>query len=203
MKKLSKWEVEFINNIVDNELSEFYVINKRYRHFWHARSVTISCRVRDKNSFNTAPEIAQNIRAYLLGEDDQFLKEVSETADRVQTSDMKQLEQFAISFARKQGMDEQEAKKNIGLIIMGIPKEELKGALALENVVSCRLLGYEKEFFYLKCYSVGMLPVYIMRVLYHTKYDHRAQSQIQWEEYYQELEEKIDFNEYVERIKFE
>ena len=95
----------------------------------------------------------------------------------------------------------------MGLIIMNLPEEEKRAALHLENVVTCNLLGYEKEFFYLKCYSRFILPVFMLRILYHTKYDHA-----EFKEWLEDEKENgydltdpykgLEFSWYLDKIRF-
>jgi len=94
---MSQKILQDVDNFVDNKLSDYYYYNKRKRHFWHSRSITISCRVRDKNNFNNAPDMAINIRAFLLKYEEKFLKEVWSTANKLQEKDMKQLRNYVSS----------------------------------------------------------------------------------------------------------
>jgi len=193
---MSTKEIKFIDNIVDKKVSEYYYHNKRFRNFWHSRSVTISCRVREKNAFNKGLEISKNIRAFLLGEDTKFLETFNKIANSIRKRDLKIVENYCIFRGIDNGMSKEKAKKNVGLIARSLEDGELRKALNLEYVISCRLLGYEKEFFYLKCYSRGEQPVFVMRVLYHTGYDHSNGK------YMEILNEKIEFEELVRKIKF-
>ena len=134
---MSQKILQDVDNFVDNKLSDYYYYNKRKRHFWHSRSITISCRVRDKNNFNNAPDMAINIRAFLLKYEEKFLKEVWSTANKLQEKDMKQLRNYVSS--RFSDTPKEELDKKMGLIIMSLPEEEVKSALGLDYVVSCRL----------------------------------------------------------------
>jgi len=203
---MSQKILQDVDNFVDNKLSEYYYYNKRKRHFWHSRSITISCRVREKNNFNNAPDMAINIRAFLLEYEEKFLKEIWSTASKLQERDMKQLRNYVYSCFPD--TSKKELDKKMGLIIMSLPEEEVKSALRLNYVVSCRLLGYEKELFFLKSYKIGLLPAFRLRSLYHTNYDHIN--------FIKEIEETkkelglevcdpykgIDFSLYLEKIKF-
>lgn len=205
-KKMSQKILQDVDNFIDNKLSDYYYYNKRKRHFWHSRSTTISCRVRDKNNINTAPDMAINIRAFLLKYEEKFLKEVWSTANKLQEKDMKQLRNYIYSLFPD--VSEEELNKKMGLIIMNLPEEEIKGALNLAYVVSCRLLGYEKELIFLKAYKIGILPAFILRSLYHTNYDHNNFIR-DIEEIKEELSlevcnpyKGIDFSLYLEKLKF-
>jgi len=203
---MSQKILQDVDNFVDNKLSEYYYYNKRKRHFWHSRSITISCRVRDKNNFNHAPEMAINIRAYLLKYEYKFLKEVWNIEGKLQEEDREQLRNYVYSLFPN--TPKEELDKKMGVIIMSLPEEEVKGALELNHVVSCRLLGYEKELIFLKSYKIGILPAFLISCLYHTKYD-----QINFIKGIEETKEElglkicnpykgIDFSLYLEKIKF-
>ena len=168
---LSTKEIDYVDNIVDKEKSEFYFINKKKRNFWHSKSQSISCRVREKNNFNIAPGIAKNIRAFLLNEDDKFKSYFYETMKEINRKDQEEIQKYVISLVqfKHPSLSKEEILKNIGLYIGSLDEYAIKDALKLDEVVSCRLLGYEKELFYLKCYTYSFLPVFVMRCLYHTK----------------------------------
>lgn len=183
---------------MDKEDSEYYLINRRKRHFWHSRSITISCRVREKNEFNIAPDMALNIRAFLLNEEKYFNKVISSVMKVINEKDMKQLRSYIYSCYPNKSREELD--KNMGLYVGNLNEEEIKGALELNEVVSCRLIGYEKELFYLKCYYLGFLPVFMLRVLYHTKYSHLKLKRSL--DYGNSLDKGIDFEYYLEKIKF-
>ena len=102
----------------------------------------------------------------------------------------------------------EELDKKMGVIIMSLPEEEVKSALRLVQVVSCRLLGYEKELIFLKSYKMGILPAFLLRCLYHTEYDH-----LEFIKYVEETKEElslevcdsykgIDFSLYLENLRF-
>lgn len=167
---MSRKILQDINNLVDNQSSEYYYYNKRKRHFWHSKSVTVSCRMRDKNEFNRAKDIAINIRAFLLNKDKKFLDKVWSVANELRKKDMDILKNYIYSLCPNSSKEELD--KKMGLIIMSLPEEDIRAGLNLQYVVSCRLLGYEKEFFYLKCYWIGIWPSFILRCLYHTEYLH-------------------------------
>jgi len=203
---MSQKILQDVDNFVDNKLSEYYYYNKRKRHFWHSRSITISCRVRDKNNFNHAPEMAINIRAYLLKYEYKFLKEVWNIEGKLQEEDREQLRNYVYSLFPN--TPKEELDKKMGVIIMSLPEEEVKGALELNHVVSCRLLGYEKELIFLKSYKIGILPAFLLRSLYHTNYDHinfiREIEGIKKELGLEVCDpyKGIDFSLYLEKIKF-
>ncbi len=198
LKKLSKIFFDVVNNIVDNDKSEYYKINKRKRNFWHSQSTTISCRVRNKNSFNNAPEMAANIRAFLLDEEKYFLNVVSAVMKYIHNEDGKQFKNFI--YAKHPNVSKEELDEKMGLLVLDLDDNEKKEVLGLQEVVSCRLLGYEKELFYLKCFSFGILPVFMLRVLYHTKYSHLKLKRML--EVQEDLYKGIDFNHYLEKIRF-
>lgn len=204
---MSQKIVQDINNIVDKEKSEYYRINKRKRLFWHSKSVTISCRVRNKNNFNKAPEMALNIRAFLLGEEKYFDKIRRAVTRRINEEDRQKLRQYVYDRFIDDLHDEEKQKekldKKMGLIIMSLDESEIRAALNLEYVVSCRLLGYEKELFYLKCYSWGILPVFMLRVLYHTKYSHlKLKKYVDDNSNLIDPYKGLDFSWYLDKIRF-
>ena len=90
--------------------------------------------------------------------------------------------------------------KNIGLFVKSLTENEVREALNLREVVSCRLIGYEKELFYLKCYTFGILPVFMLRVLYHTKYSHLKLKKLMEDD--DSLYKGVDFGEYLNKINF-
>jgi len=184
LKILSIEFFRMINNIVDNQESEYYFVNKKRRYFWHSRPISISCKVREKNNFNDANNFRNNIRAFLLNEDNNFFKELSKTWEKVIQSDYDLLREFVKDLYPK--IEE----KKIGIVLMNMDPLEKKRALGLEIVVTCRILGYENEFFYLYCYWLCLLPVLMLRVLYHTDYCHPEQI------------EEIEFIDLLSRIKF-
>lgn len=186
------------NYIVDSKESEFYFVNRKKRLFWHNRSLSISCRVRNRNEFNKAREFSANVRAFLLNEEPFFLKKMSAVMTYLTKEDQKQLRNYV--YARFSDIDKEELDKNMGLIIRDFSKEEIRDALNLEDVVSCRLLGYEKELFFLKSYIISYLPVFLLRVLYHTKYSHlKLLKSLENED---DLYKGINFEEYLEKITF-
>ncbi len=195
---MSKRILEVVNNVVDKDDSEYYKINKRKRHFWHSRSTTISCRVRNKNNFNNAPDMALNIRAFLLNEEKYFEKVIVAVMRYLHEEDMKQIRQYIYSCYPDKSKEELD--KNIGLLVRDLTENEIREALNLHEVISCRLLGYEKELFYLKCYTFGILPVFMLRVLYHTKYSHLKLKKLM--EYDDSLYKGIEFGEYLNKIHF-
>lgn len=205
---MSQKIVQDINNLVDKEKSDYYWINKRKRLFWHSKSVTISCRVRNKNNYNKSPEMALNIRAFLLGEEKYFTKKFITVMRRLNEEDQQQLRNYV--YSRYNAYTEErktELDKKMGLIIGSLEKDELKGALNLDKIVSSRLLGYEKEFFYLKCYSWGILPVFMLRVLYHTKYSHlklKKRLYLDKEDGYELTDpyKGLEFEFYLDKIRF-
>ncbi len=195
---MSKRILEVVNNIVDKDDSEYYLFNKRKRHFWHSRSTTISCRVRNKNEFNKASEMALNIRAFLLNEEKYFNRIISAVMRYLNEEDRKQFRRYI--YSRNPDASKKEMDKNIGLLVMSLTENEVREALNLHEVVSCRLIGYEKELFYLKCYSIGILPVFMLRVLYHTKYSHLKLKKLM--EYDDSLYKGLEFNYNLNRIRF-
>ncbi|KKN18241.1 hypothetical protein LCGC14_0957840 [marine sediment metagenome] len=195
---MSKRLLEVVNNIVDKDDSKYYIINKRKRHFWHSRSTTISCRVRNRNDFNKAPDMALNIRAFLLNEEKYFEKVISAVMRYLHKEDMKQFRNYIAS--QNPNTPKKELDKNIGLLVMSLTENEVRETLNLHEVVSCRLLGYEKELFYLKCYAFGILPVFMLRVLYHTKYSHLRLKKLM--EYDDALFKGLEFEYYLNKIRF-
>ena len=192
--------LKVVNNIVDKEKSEYYRINKKRRNFWHSRSESISCRVRNKNPRITAISFAMNVRAYILNEDERFNTELNKKTEQIIKSDEHQLRMYVYSmFPNK---SKETLNKDIGLIIGSLLDEEIRGALNLEHVVSCRLLGYEKELIYLKCYSLWILPVFMLRCLYHLDYSHaKFIEEIESEEF-GSLEKGLDFDYYLKKVRF-
>ncbi len=102
--------------------------------------------------------------------------------------------------AQNPNTSKKELDKNIGLLVRSLTENEVKEALNLHKVVSCRLLGYEKELFYLKCYTFGILPVFMLRVLYHTKYSHLRLKKLM--ECDDSLFKGLKFDYYLEKIRF-
>lgn len=189
-----------VNNIVDKKTSEYYRINKKKRNFWHSRSESISCRVRNKDSKINATQFATNIRAYLLNEDERFNGELNKSIEERIKSDQHQLRMYVYSLFPNESREILD--KKIGLIIGSLSDEEIREALNLKEVVSCRLLGYEKELFYLKCYSFGILPAFMLRCLYHLSYSHsKFKEEIESEEL-GDLEKGIHFDCYLNKVRF-
>jgi len=200
VRKLSVNYLKSVNNIVDNEKSEYYRIYKRKRHFWHSRSESFSCRVRNKNPIINATSFAMNIRAYLLNEDERFNTELNKTMEKIIKSDEHQLRMYAYSKFPKQSREI--IDKKMGIIIGSLMDEEIREALDLKEVVSCRLLGYEKELFYLKCYSSSILPAFMLRCLYHLTYSHsKFKEEIESEEL-GDLEKDLHFDYYLKKLRF-
>ena len=194
---MSKEILKFVNNIIDKEDSEYYLINKRKRHFWHSRSETISCKVRNKNNFNKAPDIALNVRAFLLNEEKFFNKMISVVMSNLYDGDMEQIRDYI--YLCNPNKAKEEIDKNIGLYVMSLDENEIRAALNLNKVISCRLLGYEKELFYLKCYTVRILPVFMLRVLYHVKNSHLKLKNLMDNP---SIYKGIDFEYYLSKIQF-
>ena len=200
MRKLSVNYLKTVNNLVDKEKSEYYRINKTKRHFWHSRSESISCRVRDKNPRINATGYAMNIRACLINEDDKFNIELNKTMLKIDSLDKHQLRMYV--YAKFPDQSREKIDEKIGLIIGSLTREEIREALNLKEVVSCRLLGYEKELFYLKCYSVLGLPAYILRCLYHLDYSHLKFEEEIESEGLGSLEKGLDFDYYLKKVRF-
>ncbi len=192
--------LKIVNNIVDKETSEHYKINKKKRNYWHSRSESISCRVRNKDSKINATHFATNIRAYLLNEDERFNAELNKSIEQIIKDDRHQLRMYAYSKFPNESIEILD--KNIGLIIGSLTDEEIRDALDLKEVVSCRLLGYEKELFYLKCYSFPILPAFMLRCLYHLIYSHsKFKEEIESEEL-GDLEKGLHFDCYLDKVRF-
>lgn len=189
-----------VDNVVDKEKSEYYKINKRKRHFWHSRSESISCRVRDKNPKCNATSFAMNIRAFLINEDKSFNIELNKTMDKIKKNDEHQIRMYVYSKFPEHSRET--LSKKMGLIIGSLTDEEIREALNMKEVVSCRLLGYEKELFFLKCYTNFGLPVFMLRCLYHLDYSHAEfKEEIESEEL-GSLEKGLDFDCYLNKVKF-
>lgn len=197
---MSRNYLKDVNNIVDNERSKYYEINKKKRKYWNSRSESISCRVRDYSSKNRASEFAMNVRAYLLYEDNKFEIELVKMMEEIIKRDQLQL----LNYAKALFLNESQEfiNKNIGLIIGSLTTEEKRDALDLKYVVSCRLLGYEKEFFFLKCYA-NIKPALMLRCLYHLKYDHSDYiEEIEFEGGLGCLKKGLNFQLYLDKIRF-
>ncbi len=194
---MSKEILQDVDNIVDHIKSEYYFVNKTRRLFWHSKSVTISTRDREKNDFNKAPDISLNIRAFLLNNEKYFLKQIGVVSKKIRAQDEEHLRLYV--YGRYPDHSREVLDSKMGLIIRGLSQEEIREAMNLDEVISCRLLGYEKELFYLKCYSWRLLPVFVMRILYNTKCSHLKLFHLYEKE---QLMRGLDFEEYLERIKF-
>jgi hypothetical protein len=148
--------------------------------------------------------MAINVRVFLLEFDKAFANEMGNVARRILDEDRKEMRKCVYSLYPNASKEELDAK--MGLLIASLPDEVKRGALNLSLVVSCRLLGYEKEFFFLKCYKMGVLPGFVLRVLYHAVYEHDAFKKY-LEDISEELELKdpykgLDFDLYLEKISF-
>ncbi|MBN1216043.1 MAG: hypothetical protein JXA99_11470 [Candidatus Lokiarchaeota archaeon] len=162
-----------ILDIEKKVISDFYFISGKKKYFWQSTAEIISCRVRDKNHFNNESNIIMNLRAFLLDEDKEFLNELNNTMKRLRLKDKEQLENYIISAEKAQSkLTTAQIKSNLGIYAMNYPEEELKTSVDLKHIISCKIYGYEKEFFNLKCYSLGILPDFVLRSLYHTKFNH-------------------------------
>ena len=199
---MSKNYLKDVNNLVDNKKSNYYEINKKNRNYWNSRSESCSCRVREKDLENNAIQFAMNVRAYLLNEDELFQRELDKTIEKILQSDQQQLRMYARALFPNQSIEF--IDKNIGLIIGSLIDEQIAEALDLKEVVSCRLLGYEKELFFLKCYVQSGKPALMLRCLYHLNYDHSKFI----EEVESDgcgighLEKGLDFNSYLYKVDF-
>lgn len=153
----------------EDEDSVFFNENSRNRIFWNSKPAVISCRIRQKSAFNTAAEFASNIRAFLL--DDPVAKVLFiETSNKLAKADKDILEQFKGDFT---------------------DKKAVMTALGLFMTHSCKLVGYEVEFFYLKCFIECEKPYWVARVCYHCKYEAPEWSK-----------EPIPFNDLIEKIRW-
>ena len=199
IRELSKDYIKEVNSLVDNKKSKFYEINKRKRNYWNSRSESISCRVRDKNPETNAVQFAMNVRAYLLHEDIRFDIEVRKMMEEIIKRDQHQLRVHAQALFPNESKEFIE--KNIGLIIGSLTEEEKANALDLKYVVSCRLLGYEKELFFLKCYAY-IKPALMLRCLYHLKYDHSGFIEEIEFEGLGCLKKGINFDIYLDKVSF-
>ena len=194
---MSKNYLKDVHNIVDNERSKYYEINKKKRNYWNSRSESISCRVRDYSSKNRASEFAMNVRAYLLNEDKKFETVLDRTIKIIMESDYEQIRRYASSLLEN---DTDDIK--IGLIASNLTKEQIAEALDLKFVVSCRLLGYEKELLFLKCYVTSIKPALMLRCLYHLEYNHSKFIEEQDFEGMGSIEKGLSFDLYLNRISF-
>lgn len=195
---MSKNYLKDVHNIVDNERSKYYEINKKKRNYWNSRSESISCRVRDYSSKNRASEFAMNVRAYLLNEDKRFEIVLDRTIKSVMESDYEQIRRYASSLLESEDIDD----KRIGLIASYLTEEQIAEALDLKFVVSCRLLGYEKELLFLKCYVTSIKPALMLRCLYHLEYNHSKFIEDQDFEGIGSIEKGLSFDLYLNRISF-
>ena len=194
---MSKNYLKDVHNIVDNERSKYYEINKKKRNYWNSRSESISCRVRDYSSKNRASEFAMNVRDYLLNEDKKFETVLDRTIKIIMESDYEQIRRYASSLLEN---DTDDIK--IGLIASNLTKEQIAEALDLKFVVSCRLLGYEKELLFLKCYVTSIKPALMLRCLYHLEYNHSKFIEEQDFEGMGSIEKGLSFDLYLNRISF-
>ena len=192
--------LKIVNNLVDNVNSKYYGINKLKRNYWHCRSESISCRVRNKDAEIHAIQFAMNVRVFLLNEDKTFNIELNQTIEKIIKSDQHQLRMYAYSIFPNQS--DAILDKNIGLIINSLTDEQIKDALDLKDVVSCRLLGYEKELFYLKCYLFPITPAFMLRCLYHLKYSHSKLEERIESEGLGDLKTGLDFDWYLDVVRF-
>ena len=196
---MSKDYIKDVDSLVDEKKSKFYETNKRRRNYWNSRSESISCRVRDYSSKNRASEFAMNVRAYLLHEDNKFEIELVKMMEEIIKKDQLQLLNHAKALFPNESW--KFINKNIGLIIGSLTAEEKRDALDLRYVVSCRLLGYEKELFFLKCY-IYTKPALMLRCLYHLNYDHsKFIEEIEFEGL-GSLKTGLNFNLYLDRVSF-
>lgn len=126
-----------------------FLINLRKRKYWSYRYDIISCRIRNKSN-NKAKHFSANIRAWLL-EDPEFMKIYRKTDLKISNEDAYIMHH-----------------KPDGIIDI---KDYFK-ILSLEKIASCRLIAYEKEFFYLKNYLFeGIKPHFTLRVCYHSEWE--------------------------------
>lgn len=180
---------------VENKDSQYYWANKERRTFLHIRSVSYSCRTRDKSE-NHSREFASNIRAFLLDDPgfkpvlDRTEKDISEADNAfifkqvisLLGSSMKEFE--ALSEREK---DDRRAK--VAVYILSSTPEERSAWLCLDTPVSCKLRGYEKETFVLKAWTLGLRSFRVARCCYHAIYPPK-------------FTEPIDFDDLLGMIKF-
>lgn len=201
-KKMSKKVFDELNNIVDNIESEYYFVNKRKRDYWHAKSKSLSFRVRDKNEFNKSRDIALNVRCFLLG-DRNLINKYQITMSTLHQKDEKTLRNYV--YRRFSDIPKKELDEKMGLVIRSLEKEEIRAALHLGNNVATWVLGYEKEFFFLKCFVRGVLPAFMARTLYHTKFNVSEMEEELQEEFYpasRKMYKGLDFEDYISLIDF-
>jgi hypothetical protein len=180
---------------LENKDSQYYWANKERRTFLHIRSVSYSCRTRDKSE-NHSREFASNIRAFLLDDLgfkpvlDKTEKDISETDEKfifkqvylLLGGNIKKFEALP-----KHEKDDQRAK--VAVYILSSTPEERSAWLCLDTPVSCKLRGYEKESFVLKAWTLGLRSFRVARCCYHAIYP-------------PEFTEPIDFDDLLGMIKF-
>lgn len=178
-KRKSTPDSNLVNGIEDPE-SEYFLINSIRREFFHKNSTTISCRTRGKK--NHAEQFRANIRLFIL-DDKAFKMAYNITSSAIKTEDESLLRTAALHYFDKR--KDEDLKPEIFYNWIGtLSKAEIKGILQLDDIASTRLLGYEKEFFYLKCYITGVKPWEALRICYHVIMDENlppvAPIELQW-----------------------
>jgi hypothetical protein len=157
--------------------SPFYHANRRRRQYVNIRSVSYSCRTREKCA-NKSGEFASNMRAFLVG-DPGFIQALTQKSKELSDNDYEALFnsvlrlEFSMSRAAYELMSD-DRKKSIrataAQFIAILTEEEFVEFMGLHVIASCKVRGYEKELFILKCLSRGLEPYWIARCCYHVSW---------------------------------
>lgn len=155
--------------------------NDKVRNYWNNRKQSISCRVRVKKE-NNWNNFRNNIIDFLYNHN---IEEFKTKWEEIANNDW--------NFTQKKlNINKDTPKKEQFNKAMYIRDKEGYGVidlLELFNVVSTKLIGYYKEFFFLKCYIHRFHPQFVLRILYHINLekDHFEQDQYEQDQYIEEI----------------
>lgn len=138
--------------------------NRKVRNYWNERKQSISCRVRSTKKGN-ASNFRKNIVQWIYKKNKE---EYNSEASRLYLEDYGII-QTEFGFDKKDLTNKESFA--LAMEVRDLSFSQVILALRLNNVVSTKLLGFQKEVFFLKCYLIGETPQFALRVLYHLETD--------------------------------
>ena len=183
----------------EDDTSPYFAMNSQNRVHFCSKVGAITCKIRDKSTINTAREFAWNIRAF-LDDDPAFMEVYHRTARALRDDDTKFLlrhvncpgDVIDAWFADRMTGDQ---KKIIGKYFAAIgylEKTQVMDVLQLVKSHTCKVIVYELEFFYLKCFLQGYKTYFVPRVCYHAPHPHDPTSH----------DIPIPFHELLEKVRW-
>jgi len=143
------------------------------RNYIHFRDETLSCKVRKEEQTkayktagkgNFSRDLRCFVRGILIGHQP-LLRFIHEEWIIMQDEDYKRLAGLPLDTDLMEFMrNNKQESFALSQIVSDLTREEVKARLNLDETVATTLNGYEKEFFWLHCFSTGISPVILLRI---------------------------------------